>query len=527
MGMQAPQQPRLGGLVGLISAIPGFIEQMKQQKMLDQIQRTIASNQELDIYRQQAIADPKVAQDPAWVAAVTKIAKGGGITLPFQQGPAGTITPVPGGAAPAGGAVQPVDDESLRMGAGQPRRMTTAQPNQMAAPATSATSTQPVSGQQTLGPRGPQLDLAAFTGVKPGADFAEAVQKNMASIQEADPAKRGAIVEATIGRPLTPDEAKTLANLPQQLPPAQQEAERKAIDTVVGKQLAQAAQTGTAAALTAAVRFNYSRMERAGYTDDEINALLDPSLDQLTPAELNKIAAGKATNGLKDAQASYLRQSAQARIDKINADIEVDRGRAAELKAQGQSVLALIGPKSASLRAQAAAAYARASTAASTNARNNAEAKFYTERATDLKQTGNPRATATALTSIRAAKASTDANIRSIQSDITRIQTSLTSTSPQAKTQNDAVIKSLRDQMAALQDRSNQYDQAITTLANKIAPGTNLPSPSARTSDGSEGTAPAGSVRVTNPTTGQFGWRWPDGTIHPDAAPAPSATPAQ
>jgi hypothetical protein len=142
---------------------------------------------------------------------------------------------------------------------------------------------------------------------------------------------------------------------------------------------------------------------------------------------------------------------------------------------------------------------------------------------------GDPRAITAALTSVRAAKASTDAGVRSIDANITRIKTSLTSMSPTVQAQEQPYIEKLEAQKKLLQDRSNQYDSAITTLTNKVAPGSLAPAAASPTpgygidgaatppaSGSSPAQPPAGSQRVQNPSTGQYGWRYPDGTIHPD-----------
>jgi len=366
-----------------------------------------------------------------------------------------------------------------------------------------------------------QLLQTMLAGRTPFTDF---VQKNLVNIEETDPQKRGALATAELGRAPSGDEQKRLEDLPQQLPPAQQEAERKAIDTVVERGLAQAGKTGTAAALTAAVKFNYSRMQKAGYTDDEINALLDPSLDKLSPMELEKIAEGKATAGLKDAQANFLRESASAKIEKFKADAQYDLDRGAALKQNAASTAALVPYKQASLRASVQRAYNSAATAASTNAKNNAEAKWYSERAVDLQTEGDPRQTIAALSSIRAAKASTDSGIRSIESDITRIQSSLNAGVPSLRAKNDQIINGLKAQADELKARSQQYDSALTTLSNRMAPGAGLSTPPTSTGGttspvtGASTGPPQGSVRVQN-ASGQLGWRYPDGTVHPDANP--------
>jgi hypothetical protein len=69
--------------------------------------------------------------------------------------------------------------------------------------------------------------------------------------------------------------------------------------------------------------------------------------------------------------------------------------------------------------------------------------------------------------------------------------------------------------MQALQDRSNQYDSAITTLVNKAAPGADLaqPAPAAAAGTGNP-PAPVGAAPAAAPPQGQF-------TPVPDNVPSP------
>lgn len=489
--MNAPQTPQVpaGGLLGMIAAIPQYIQALKVQKQQQQLQTMLAGNQELDIYRQQA-ATPGFKPTPEWTAAVTKIAKDHGMSgaIPFQNAQNGGVaTAGPQGAGPG-----------------------------MTLP-----------GQAQSAPQGPQIDLNAFTGRNPVMDF---IQKNISTVDETDPGKRVALVEGATGQKVDPDEAKRLGAMPQELPPVQQEAREKSVLTFVNQRLNEVAKTGTASSLRAVVpvisrqlhdlydRTNADGTKDTTTADDQVRALVDPVLDRMGPLELEKLAEGKAKAGLEGAQADFIRESAAAKIEKFKADAQLDKDRGAALKIQAANAAALLPYRMGALKAQVQNAYSRAASVFSTNARNNAEAKWYSERAQDIQATGDPRTAIAALSSIRAAKASTDAGVRSIQGDITRIQTSLTSMDPASRQKNDQIIQGLNAEINALKERSQQYDASITTLTNKMAPGANLTAPGAGATSpapSGAGAQSAGSPQTqVNPANGKTYYLHPDGKYY-------------
>ena len=526
MMQQPPRQP--GGLLGLVAAIPQLIEGIKLQKQQQQLQQMLNANQELDIYRQQA-ATPGFKPTPDWTAAVTKIARQGGLQLPFTQGTEGgmpgagvapTVLGQPGGMT--GGSVFQTHAASPSGGPAGGAGVGAASPSQVSDPrltminpgkANLATaSALPQIGAQTGRPTGPQLDINAFVGKDP---FAEFVQKNLGTLEESDPSQRGAVASAELGRPLTADEDKKLRALPSQLPPAQQVAREKNVNTLVNQQLKQAAQSGTASSLKSAVTYASGQI-RALYpntpegqqqADDAINALLDPALDALTPVELAKLAAEKSTSGLKEAQAQYIRQSAQARIDLLRSQAQEDKDRGAALLSNAATARALIPAKFMTAQAAVKNAYSRAATVASTNADKWAEARYYSAHAQDLVSQGNTRATSAALSSVRAAKSSTDAGIRELQTNIAGIQKAVVANAlvdPATKAKSEQMMAGLNQQLQILQSRSTEYDSAISTLTTKLAPGTNLaPAPNQAGVDitGSTPVAPAGTAPAPHGAT--------------------------
>lgn len=513
-GRGTPSRPT-GGILGIIT---NFVQQQRQRKMVDELQRTVAGNQELDIYRKQAAAsgDPQkfFESHPEIAQAVMKIGSTHGIQIPLLGGSGGAQTPSkPLPAAPNGGAIP---------GAAG----TTMQP----VPEGAVAPTGPVAGtaadKSGSANAGPRIDTNAFLGTRATTDVQDALNDKdfRAQVLAADSPGKVPLMEAKLGRKLTTDEATQIKSLPVQLGGAQIEADRKALDTIVSKAFDRAAKTGTASSLFATVNANYSRMKKAGYTDDEINALLDPALDQMSPVELAKVASMKSTSGLKDAQADFVRQSAQARIDELASRAQDHVQMAAHLAAETKSINELLPGKKNLISAQTSKLIADAGEATGINARNQAEATWYTDRANDIANSDNIRSKSAALTSIRGSFASTNALIASLEGDKQRISSSLNTMTPTGKAAADDAIKRIDALLEPLKTQRNEYQASIDTLTRSLSGGTaggataQLPArPSGGAPQAPDASKPpiVGATLVQNQSTKQYGWRYLDGTIHP------------
>lgn len=447
-------------LAGIFSQIPQLIQAAKHRQIQGQLQDTMAGNQELDIYRKMLAGDKTLASDPNFVASVAKVAGRSGIQLPWQQTPGGGLVPAGGGTPGIGGAAGQQPGAAAPGGAPQqPSGISGFLQRLLGHGAANQAAPAPGTAPKT----GPALDANAFLGGPTQTDFGQYVQKNLVDVQATDPAKRQAGAEAILGRPLTPQEAQQLSSIPQQLPPVQQEEEQRAIDTVVRTSLDRAARTGTAAALYAAVQFNTGRLKKAGYNDDEINALLDPVLDSMSPDELAKVAATKAKSGLETAQASFIQQSAQAKIDEINSEVKSNEAHAQEFTTQADAITKTLPSKIRLMATQANDAFANDE---AKRAQQYGEANYYSHRAASFAAGGNPRAAISALSAIRAASASTQAAINSLETRIGQAQNSLTYAANKGPI--DAQIGVWNKEITALKTRNNGYLQSMDTLTTQF-----------------------------------------------------------